>query len=793
MEKDFLQFFHKNYKKEWFNEERIFKRNFKSVENIAKKIFKTDINKGLDISNNNDILWRKQNFGENEYISKSKSTFLDFLLISIDDFIIRIIFFLSIIIIVIDIKGNGIKEGVLTIISLLVYLILMSFNDYNLFRKALEIEKQFKIKSCKLIRNNTIQTILNKDLLVGDILVLNKGDIVETDGFFINDNKIGVDESPLFQGAFKYKIQYKSSKFEYNKNTNEFICPFIFASSYIVEGNGYLLVAALGKNIYKNRKIYFDILNDNNKEELNNTLEEYEYFNEIGYYKLKVSLFSEKIASFGMFILIALGFILVVKNIFIINEENKSNSSLEYISSIINGIIYILIFSLLAVPNNINMIDFISYLSYEKNMLKNNIYMKQKKYPELAFIDTFIILDNENNFIFKDEKKKEVCDIIKNLKNCGINVILITEKNFENSIIFGNEFGIIDKGELNRVKKIKYKYTNLDKNNSICIESDIFNSLYGKIEVEKSNDGKETITFSNIEYFKKAILNLKILSKAKMQDKIILINGLAQLGKKICITGTLIDDLKLLKIANISFGSKDDLEVLKENYSLILLNNSLSSFFKAYEYSFNLNYKINQYIEFFIMTFFTPLIIDIIGIFIFKNLPISKFIIIYLKIFVDLFAPYIICNENSCKSLLNKTKNIPKYLENINYINIIFKIIIKAISFALIMTKGINLFQINNKNEYDLWNDENGFYFSILFIISIFMMNIHLLLIIFKSHHNIINSIFYFTFILIFQFFSILLLKNYFNIYLVSQTNIIICFFISFTVNISSEILNKFI
>lgn len=64
------------------------------------------------------------------------------------------------------------------------------------------------------------------------------------------------------------------------------------------------------------------------------------------------------------------------------------------------------------------------------------------------------------------------------------------------------------------------------------------------------------------------------------------------MGKKICLTCATINELKLLKMVKIAFGSNDDLDILKDNYSLILFDNSIKFFWEAYKYSYNLNHII---------------------------------------------------------------------------------------------------------------------------------------------------------------------------------------------------------
>ena len=48
--------------------------------------------------------------------------------------------------------------------------------------------------------------------------------------------------------------------------------------------------------------MYYETIND--KEELDEKIDEYEYYNEIGHYKMKILFFSEKISSIGMFIFV---------------------------------------------------------------------------------------------------------------------------------------------------------------------------------------------------------------------------------------------------------------------------------------------------------------------------------------------------------------------------------------------------------------------------------------------------------------------------------------------------------
>ena len=523
-----------------------------------------------------------------------------------------------------------------------------------------------------------------------------------------------------------------------------------------------MAVAAVGKNIYKNNKMINEIMaekisnmnnlnNENNYIE-NNEINEYEdeldeYLNDYGYYKIIISALSEQISSIGIYFFVLLGFISIIKKSVIRIKEGKSFMTLEEADIIINGILLALFGSIFSMINSLYMIDLIGFLSDYKRMKKNNIAFKYEKYSELAFIDTLIVLDDKKSIISLDEKNKENLKIIQLIKYSGINIIFLSVDNIENTIMAAKKVGIIEDYEIEKGKKILKKYKNLVQENLIVIqenpillEGNIFCSICGGIKKEIKKSGEEKITFSDLENFKKVLNNLKIISSIRKEDKLILINGLKQAGKMVSILGNNLDDLKLMKMANISFGTNNDYDVLKENYSLILLDNSLNSFWNAFIYSTNLIYKIKQYLNFFISTFFSILIINSIGILIFRDIPINLIQIIYIICVVDIASPSGVATGNSCNKLLTKEKygkNIP-LINNKNLIDIIIHIFSKVIIIVYLMVRGNILFNVESdkKLEHNMWNEINGYHVTIIYCVFFFMILIHLSFIVIETNNN---------------------------------------------------------
>ena len=801
---DLTLFFSKNYNKPEYKEEKLFKQRYISVENLATTILKTDIKKGLNMLDKNDIEWRKKKYGTNEYFSSSESTpFSTFLSMSFEDPMIILIFIILILLIIIDSINEGIKtgykEGFSIIICLLIYLSLNAYKDYNSKNKTIEYDKINKEKKCKVIRNNKAEIISNRDILVGDILVLNKGDVVEVDGFFTQEKQIGIDESQVFQGESKYKLKYKSISFIYDKVKNNYICPFIFAGTYVIEGSGYMVVANIGKNIYKNNKIFNEIMEEKNKDfenkdelyenmEIENNEDEIEeYLNNYGYYKILISALTEQISSIGCYFFVLLGFISCIKKTVIRMKEGYSFMSLDEVDIIINSCLICLLGYIFSLINSLFMIDLIGFLSDEKKMKKNNIIFKYEKYSELAFIDTLLIMDNKKPLIPGDNKNKEALKIIKNLKSLGINIIFLSENNIDNSIETAKELGIIENYEIEEGKKISKKYKNLVKQNLIviqenpvCLEGNIFYSLCGDIEKKIRKNGSEKFKISKIDNFQKVINNLKIISNIRKEDISILMNGLKQTGKFISITGCTLNDLKLMKIANFSFGNNDDNDILKENYSLTLLDNSLNSFWNAYIYSTNLIYKILQYLKFFLTTFFTVLIANSIGILLFRDIPINIIPIIYIIFIVDIAAPPGVIEGNFCYKLLTRhkfAKNIP-IINNKNLLNIIIHIISNIAILVYLMIKGNTLFDIESdrKLEHNMWNENNGFHVTILFCVLFFMVLIHLAFVVIEVNNNYVQFGFNICILILIQIWILNCGGKIFRTKPLSQNDLLKCF-----------------
>ena len=89
-------------------------------------------------------------------------------------------------------------EGAAIILAVIVVIFVTAFNDWTKekqfrgLQNKIEHEQKFN-----LIRNNQLEQIQLKDIVVGDICQIKYGDLLPADGLVIQSNDLKIDESSL--------------------------------------------------------------------------------------------------------------------------------------------------------------------------------------------------------------------------------------------------------------------------------------------------------------------------------------------------------------------------------------------------------------------------------------------------------------------------------------------------------------------------------------------------------------------------------------------------------------------
>ena len=145
--------------------------------------------KGLS---DNEVRNRKDIFGDNALKEKKRKGILKVFFNQFKDLLVGILIVAGIISIITD---N--VESTLVIFIVILLNAILGTVQYFKAEQSLEALKSLTAAKCKVIRNGIKQEILSKDIVPGDILFLEAGDLIAADGRIIENHSLQVNESSL--------------------------------------------------------------------------------------------------------------------------------------------------------------------------------------------------------------------------------------------------------------------------------------------------------------------------------------------------------------------------------------------------------------------------------------------------------------------------------------------------------------------------------------------------------------------------------------------------------------------
>ena len=159
----------------------------KDSQTILKEFKTTE--KGLS---DNEVKKRKESFGNNALKEKKRKGILKVFFNQFKDLLVGILIVAGIISIITD---N--VESTLVIFIVILLNAILGTVQYFKAEQSLEALKSLTAAKCKVIRDGIKQEILSKDIVPGDILFLEAGDLIAADGRIIENHSLQVNESSL--------------------------------------------------------------------------------------------------------------------------------------------------------------------------------------------------------------------------------------------------------------------------------------------------------------------------------------------------------------------------------------------------------------------------------------------------------------------------------------------------------------------------------------------------------------------------------------------------------------------
>ena len=219
--------------KNWFNKE---------TSEILKE-FNVDKEKGL---NDEQVKQYREKYGLNELEAKKKKSLFVKFLEQFKDFMIIVLIIAAIVSgIVGHIEGEGITDSIIILIVVIVNAIIGVAQESKA-EKSLEALQKLSAHVAKVIRNGTIQVVASRELVPGDIVVLDTGDYIPADLRIIEAINLKSQEASLTGESVpvdKNSDVIVEEKVGIGDRTN-----MLFSSSLVTYGRGKGIVVETGMN-----------------------------------------------------------------------------------------------------------------------------------------------------------------------------------------------------------------------------------------------------------------------------------------------------------------------------------------------------------------------------------------------------------------------------------------------------------------------------------------------------------------------------------------------------------------
>lgn len=141
-------------------------------------------------------------------------------------------------------------EGVAIAVAIIIVVVVGAANDWQKERQFVKLNKKKDDRFVKIIRSGKSREISVYDILVGDVMHLEPGDMIPVDGIFISGHNLRCDESSATGESDllkKHGGEEVYEAIEKNQSVRK-LDPFIMSGGKVVEGIGTFLVTAVGVN-----------------------------------------------------------------------------------------------------------------------------------------------------------------------------------------------------------------------------------------------------------------------------------------------------------------------------------------------------------------------------------------------------------------------------------------------------------------------------------------------------------------------------------------------------------------
>ena len=203
---------------------------------------------------------RKRVFGDNRLPEKKAKNILQLAWIALKDKILVLLSIAAVISLALGLyqtfapgdTDEGAKlewvEGVAIIVAIFIVVMVGAVNDWQKERQFMKLNRKKEDRTVKVIRSGKTMKVSVYECFVGDVMIMDQGDVIPVDGIFIDGYNVSCDES---SATGESDLMKKTPALEVWKALQEGrelkkMDPFILSGAKVSEGVGSFLVTAVG-------------------------------------------------------------------------------------------------------------------------------------------------------------------------------------------------------------------------------------------------------------------------------------------------------------------------------------------------------------------------------------------------------------------------------------------------------------------------------------------------------------------------------------------------------------------
>ncbi|EMD00897.1 hypothetical protein BAUCODRAFT_566674 [Baudoinia panamericana UAMH 10762] len=197
---------------------------------------------------------RKRVFGDNRLPEKKPKSIFQLMWLAYNDKVLIVLTVAAVIALALGLyqalTSGGVEwiEGVAIIVAIVVVVVVGALNDWQKERQFAKLNAKKESRNVKVIRSGRTQEINVHDVLVGDVLMVEPGDILPVDGIYITGHGVKCDESSA-TGESDIMKKVPAEEVYRAMNAGESLKkmdPFMISGGKVTEGFGRMLVTSTG-------------------------------------------------------------------------------------------------------------------------------------------------------------------------------------------------------------------------------------------------------------------------------------------------------------------------------------------------------------------------------------------------------------------------------------------------------------------------------------------------------------------------------------------------------------------